>query len=138
MKEHDIYTNQTASVKKKKTTKNKNMCTIFFYSDNSLSPPIFGKLIATIFFPFYFGNTIATNPFSKKNFPSISAMPLPQFFFPSISAMPLTQTNCNNFFSLLFQQCHCHKSIPQFFIFLILKMICTHNFYNIFTTNFKW
>ena len=40
-----------------------------------------------------------------------------------------------NFFSLLFRQCHCHNSIPLFFF---KEMICAHNFYNIFTTIFKW
>ena len=74
----------------------------FFFSDNSLSSPIFGKSIATIifsllfrqchchksipiiFFPSYFGNTIATNSF-------------PHFFFP------------------LFRQYYCHKPISTIF-----------------------
>ena len=33
------------------------------------------------------------------------------------------------------RQCHCHNSIPLFFF---KEMISAHNFYNIFTTNFKW
>ena len=57
------------------------------------------------------------------------------FFFSSISAMSLPQTHCNKFFSLLFRQCHCHKSIATFFF---LEMICTHHFCNIFTINSKW
>ena len=46
------------------------------------------------------------------------------FFFnlSSISAMPLSQTNCNNFFFILFQQCHCHKFIPTIFFPSILAM----------------
>ena len=34
------------------------------------------------------------------------------------------------------RQCHCHNSIPLFFFFK--EMISAHNFYNIFTTKFKW
>ena len=57
----------------------------------------------------------------KKKIHPISVMPLPQihshkFFFPSISAMALPKTNWNKFFSLLFRQCHCHNSIPLFFV----------------------
>ena len=36
------------------------------------------------------------------------------------------------------RQCHCHNSIPLFFFFFFKEMISAHNFYNIFTTNFKW
>ena len=61
------------------------------------------------FFPPYFGNGIATNQ-------------LQQFFFLPISAMPLPQI---------------HSIIFLVFYFFI-KMICAHNFYNIFTINFKW
>ena len=42
------------------------------------------------------------------------------------------------FFPLLFRQCYCHKSTPLFFFFFFFfKKWCAHNFYNIFTTNFK-
>ena len=58
--------------------------------------------IKQFFFLHYFGNVIATNQ-------------LQQFFFPPISAISLPQTNCNNFFFLLFRQCHCHKSMTTFF-----------------------
>ena len=39
------------------------------------------------------------------------------FFFPVIFAMPLPHST---------------------FFFFFKEMICSHNFYNIFTTNFKW
>ena len=92
----------------KKLLKNKNMCTVFFFLfNNSLSPPIFGKSIATVFFPFYFGNSIATiffsfffgNAIATIFFPlyfsnAIATNQLPPFFFPFISAMPLSQINC--------------------------------------------
>ena len=42
------------------------------------------------------------------------------FFFPPISAMPLS-------YSTYF-----------FLLFFFKEKICAHNFYNIFTTNFKW
>ena len=36
------------------------------------------------------------------------------------------------------RQYHCHNSIPLFFfLFFFKEMISAHNFYNIFTTNFK-
>ena len=41
------------------------------------------------------------------------------------------------FFPLLFRQCHYHIQ-PFFFFVFFLEMICAHNFYNIFATNFKW
>ena len=96
-------TNQIILVKK--NTKRIRICVLFVIS------PLFRqchchKPIATKFFFF---------------FHPISVMPLPQihshkFFFPSISAMALPQTNWNKFFSLLFRQCHCHNSIPLFFV----------------------
>ena len=37
------------------------------------------------------------------------------------------QINCNNFFSLLFRQCHCHKSIPTIFFFFLLFRQCHYH-----------
>ena len=54
------------------------------------------------FFPPIFSNDIAT---------------IATKFFSPISTMAIPQTNCNKFFFFLFRQCHCHKSIPQFFFF---------------------
>ena len=76
---------------------------------------------------FCYLSPISAMPLQQTNcnnffFHPISVMPLPQihshkfFFFPSISAMVLPKTNWNKFFSLLFQQCHCHNSIPLFFV----------------------
>ena len=98
----------THKTSQKKLLKNKNMCTVFFFLfNNSLSPPIFGKSIATIFFPFYFGSAIATNPF-------------PQFFFPSISAMPLPTTNpFSQFFPLYFGNAIATNQLLLFFLFLL-------------------
>ena len=96
-------TNQIISVKK--NTERIRICVLFVIS------PLFRqchchKPIATKFFFF---------------FHPISVMPLSQihshkFFFPSISAMALPKTTWNKFFSLLFRQCHCHNSIPLFFV----------------------
>ena len=69
---------------------------------------------------------------------SILLFPIPFFFTPLFR-----QWHCHkliaNFFSHLFRQCHCHNSIILFFFkFFFKEMICAHNFYTIFTTNFKW
>ena len=80
----------------------------------------------------------------KKKWNGIVAMALPNsiplFTIPNIFFYPLFgqwyyHKPIANFFSLLFRQCHCHNSIPLFFF---KEMICAHNFYNIFTTIFKW
>ena len=102
----------------KKLLKNRNMCTtlFFFFFNFSLSPPIS-----------YFGNTIAKNQIIF-------------FLFPSISAMLLPQTNYNNFFSLLLQQCHCHKFIPTiffFFLFYFNNDIVTNPFPQFFSPLFR-
>ena len=90
MKEHDIHTNQIASVKKN-YGKNKNMCTfqnknlkyIFLFRQFSLSPPIFGNSIATNFFPLIYGNFIAkiTIKFPPLQFQQLGCH---NFFFPPI------------------------------------------------------
>ena len=77
---------------------------------NFFFPPIFGNGIATI----------ATN------------------FFPPILAMALSQTNCNNFFPSYFGNDIATNPFHSFLLLFILEMICAHNFYNIFTKNFKW
>ena len=126
--------------KSKKLWKNKNMCHlyIYIYIYIQIVLPLSSNFLfrqchcqnQTIFFFFssYFGNAIVTNQLQQFFFPPISTMPLPQIhsynFSPSISAMPLPQTNCNNFFSLLFWQFQCHKSISHFFFFLRNDM-CT-------------
>ena len=59
------------------------------------------------------------------------------FFLPPISAMALPQTNCKKKFSPRISA----MPLPQFhstFFFFFKEMISAHNFYNIFTTNFKW
>ena len=91
-------TNQIISVKK--NIERIRICVLFVIS------PLFRQCHCNNFFFF---------------FHPISVMPLSQihshkFFFPSISAMALPQTNWNKFFSLLFRQCHCHNSIPLFFV----------------------
>ena len=58
----------------------------------------------------------------------------------SISAIPLPQTNCNNFFFLLFRQCHCHKSIATLFFSLPisampLPQIHSHIFFSLYFDN---
>ena len=87
----------------------------FFSSTISVMPLL--QINCNNFFISYFDNAIVTI-----------------FFFCIVSAMSLPQTHCNKFFSLLFRQCHCHKSIATFFF---LEMICTHHFCNIFTINSK-
>ena len=97
----------------------------FLFRQLSLSPPIFGKSIATIFFPFYFGNAIGTNPLPQFFFPSILTMPLPQMHChkkkkkkkknPPILAMPLPQINCYHFFFPFISAMPFHKSIATIF-----------------------
>ena len=53
----------------------------------------------------------------------------------AIMAMPLSKMGGEKIGMELWQW-HCHNSI--FFFFLFKEMISAHNFYNIFTTNFKW
>ena len=72
--------------------------------------------VLTIFFSPYFGNAIAT-------------ITLPQIFFSPNFGYGITTISLSQFFFFLFQQCHCHKSIPLFF-----KKWYMHT---IFTTNFK-
>ena len=83
----------------------------------------------------------------KKKWNGIVAMALPNsiplftipiffFFYPLISALALPQTNCNNFFPSYFG--NTITTIPFHFFFFFKEMKCAHNFYNIFTTNFKW
>ena len=78
------------------------MCT-FCYLSSISAMPLPQTNCNNFFFSSYFSNAIATNSF-------------PQVFFPSISAMALPKTNWNKFFSFLFRQCHCHNSIPLFFV----------------------
>ena len=95
-------TNQIISVKK--NTEIITICVLFVISHLFRQCHCNKPITTNFFFSSYFGNAIATN-----SFPQV-------FFFPSISAMVLPKTNWNKFFSLLFQQCHCHNSISLYFV----------------------
>ena len=84
-----------------------------------LIPP---QILATTIFFFLPFLAMALPQLPQIFFPyfgnDIATNQLQQFFFSSISTMPLPKILLT--------------------IFFFLEMICTHNFYNIFTTNFKW
>ena len=60
------------------------------------------------------------------------------FNLSSISALPLPQTNCNDFFFILFRQCHCHKFIATIFFPSISAMALPQTNWNKFFSFLVW
>ena len=136
-KEHDIHTKQV----KKNYWRIRISILYFFYSNSSLKQCHCQKSNNFLFL-----------------FPSISAMSLPQtncknfFFLPSYFCNAITTNSfpqifsplfwptnqLQQFFSLLFRQCHCHKFIPTiFFSFYFGNAIVTNPLPQIFPPLFQ-